>query len=86
MHDTVFTLEIRAGFDVSTRSRILPESNRVGSFTMLVRPYSLTISSNLLCVVAVCNCWFVVQRFSQLMSGRFKSPAIMIDGGSLQER
>ena len=78
MPDTVFTLEIRAGFDVSTRSRILPESSRVGSFTMLVRPYSLTVSSNLL--------WFVVQRFSQLMSGRFKSPAIMIDGGSLQER
>ena len=78
MPDTVFTLEIRAGFDVSTRSRILPESSRVGSFTMLVRPYSLTVSSNLL--------WFVVQMFSQLMSGRFKSPAIMIDGGSLQER
>ena len=56
----------------------------MGSFTMLVRPYSLTISSNLLCFVAVC--WFVVQRFSQLMSGRFKSPAIIIDGGSLQER
>ena len=84
MPDTVFTLEIRVGFDVSTRSRILPESSRVGSFTMLVRPYSLTISSNLLCFVAVC--WFVVQRFSQLMSGRFKSPAIMLDGGSLQER
>ena len=69
MPDTVFTLEIRAGFDVSTRSRILPE---------------FSISSNLLCFVAVC--WFVVQRFSQLMSGRFKSPVIMIDGGSLQER
>ena len=45
----------------------MPESSLVGSFTMLVRPYSLTISSNLLCFVAVC--WFVVQRFSQLMSG-----------------
>ena len=54
MPDTVLTVEIRAGFDVSTRSRILPESSRVGSFTMLVRPYSLTISSNLLCFVAVC--------------------------------
>ena len=84
MPDTVFTLEIKAGFDVSTRSRILPETSRVGSFTMLVRPYSLTISSNLLCFVAVR--WFVLQRVSQLMSGRFKSPAIMIDGRSLQER
>ena len=51
---------------MSTRSRILPESSRVGSFTMLVRLYPLTISSNLLCFVAVC--WFVVQRFFQLMS------------------
>ena len=84
MPDTVFTLEIRAGFDVSTRSRILPESSQVRSFTMLVRPHSLTISRNVLCFVAVC--WFVVQRFSQLMSSRFKSPVIMIDGGSLQER
>ena len=58
MPDTAFTLEIRAGFDVSTRSRILPESSWVGSFTMLVRPYSLTISSNcvlLLCVGLLCK-------------------------------
>ena len=39
MPDTVFILEIRAGFDVSTRSRILPESSWVGSFTMLVWPW-----------------------------------------------
>ena len=84
MHDIVLTLEIRAGFDVSTRSRIFPEISRVGSFITLVRPYSLTMSRHLLCFVAVC--WFVVQRCSQLISGRFKSPAIMIDGGSLQER
>ena len=68
---------------MSAISRILPEYSRVGSFTMFARPYSLTISSNVLCCVAVC--WFVVQRHSQLMSGRFKSPTIMIDVGSLQE-
>ena len=81
---TVFTLEIRVGFDVSTKSRIFPESSQVGSFTIFVKPYSLTISCSLLCFVAVC--WFIVQRFSQLMSGRFRSPAIITDGGSLQPR
>ena len=69
---TVFTLKTRAWFDVSTRSRIFPEY------------YSLTISSSLLRFAAAC--WFVVQKFSQLISGRFKSPASITDGRSLQLR
>ena len=31
MPATVFMLEIKDGFDVSTRSNIFPESNRLGS-------------------------------------------------------
>ena len=50
----------------------------VGSFTLFVRPYSLTISTSVL--------WFVVQMFSQLISARFRSPAIITDGGSLQSQ
>ena len=39
------------GFEVSMRSRMLPEAIRVGSFTMFCSPKSLVISSSLLCLV-----------------------------------
>ena len=68
-------VEIRDGFDVSTRSNIFPESSWVGSFTILTSPNSPTISISLLCFAAVC--WFVAHKFSQLMAGRFRSPARM---------
>ena len=41
MPTTVFMVEIRDGFDVSTRSNIFPESSWVGSFTILTSPNSL---------------------------------------------
>ena len=44
MPATVFMVEIRDGFDVSTRSNIFPESSWVGSFTILTSPNSRTIS------------------------------------------
>ena len=75
MPATVFMVEIRDGFDVSTRSNIFPESSWVGSFTILTSPNSPTISISLLCFAAVC--WFVAHKFSQLMAGRFRSPARM---------
>ena len=75
MPATVFMVEIRDGFDVSTRSNIFPESSWVGSFTILTSPNSPTISISLLCFAAVC--WFVAHTFSQLMAGRFRSPARM---------
>ena len=84
MHATVFIVEIRDGFDISIRSNIFPESNRVGSFTILTSPNSPTISNSLLCFAAVC--WFVAQTFSQSMSGRFRSPAWMTNGCILQLR
>ena len=77
-------VEIRDGFEVSTRSSIFPESNRVGSLTIFVNPNSPIISISLLCLAAVCP--FVEHIFSQLMSGRLKSPARMTDGGVLQVR
>ena len=80
MPATVFMVEIRNGFDVSTRSNIFPESNRLGSFTILTSPNSTTISISLLCFTVVC--WFVAHTFSQSMSGRFRSPARMTDGVS----
>ena len=46
MPATVFMVEIRDGFDVSTRSNIFPESNRLGSFTILTSPNSQTIWSS----------------------------------------
>ena len=80
MPTTVFMVEIRDGFDVSTRSNIFPESNRLSSFTILTSPNSPTISISLLCFTVVC--WFVAHKFSQSMSGRFRSPARMTDGVS----
>ena len=62
------------GFEVSMRSRMLPDSMRVGSFTIFCNPNSLIISSSLLCLLAVLV--FVVCWLSQAMSGRLKSPAI----------
>ena len=56
------------------RSRMLPDSMRVGSFTIFCNPNSLIISSSLLCLLAVPV--FVVCWLSQSMSGRLKSPAI----------
>ena len=78
MPATVFMVEIRDGFDVSTRyNYIFLESNWVGSFTILTSPNSPTISISLLCFAAVC--WFVAHKFSLSMSGRFRSPARMTD-------
>ena len=48
-------VEIRDGFEVSTRSSIFPESNRVGSLTIFVNPNSPIISISLLCLAAVCG-------------------------------
>ena len=62
------------GLEVSMRSRMLPDSMRVGSFTIFCNPNSLIISSSLLCLLAVLV--FVVCWLSQSMSGRLKSPAI----------
>ena len=62
------------GFEVSMRSRMLPDSIRVGSFTIFSNLNSLIISSSLLCLIAVLV--FVVCWISQSMSGRMKSPAI----------
>ena len=59
---------------MSTRSIMLPDSMRVGSFTIFCNPNSLTISRSLLCLLAVLV--FVVCWLSQFMSGRLKSPAI----------
>ena len=67
MPATVFMLEIKDGFDVSTRCNIFPESYRVGSFTILTIPNSKTISISLLCLAAVC--WFVAHKFSRCQEG-----------------
>ena len=45
MPATVFMVEIRDGFDVSTRSNIFPESSWVGSFPILTSPNSPTTGS-----------------------------------------
>ena len=52
------------------RSRMLPDSMRVGSFTIFCNQNSLIISSSLLCLLAVLV--FVVCWLSQSMSGRLK--------------
>ena len=56
------------------RSRMLPDSMRVGSFTIFCNPNSLIISSSLLWLLAVLV--FVVCWLSKFMSGRLKSPAV----------
>ena len=61
-------------FEVSMRSRMFPDSMRVGSFTVFCNPNSLIISSSLLCLLAVLV--FIVCWLSQMMPGRLKSPAI----------
>ena len=68
---------------LSTRSNIFPESSRVSSFTILTSPNSPTISISLLfrsCLLVCCT------QILQSMSGRFRSPARMTDGGILQLR
>ena len=72
-------LMIMEGFEVSMRSRMLPEAMRVGSFTMFCSPKSLVSSSSLLCLLAVLL--LVVWLFVQLISGRLKSPAMTTLGG-----
>ena len=49
----MWVLMIMEGFEVSMRSRMLPEAMRVGSFTMFCSTKSLVISSSLLCLLAV---------------------------------
>ena len=78
MPDVVGVLVMIEGFEVSMRSRVLPDSMRVGSFTMFCNPNSLIMSSSLLCLLAVLV--FVVCWLSQSMSGRLKSPAIITLG------
>ena len=46
-------LMIMEGFEVSMRSRMLPEAIRVGLFTMFCSPKSLVISSSLLCLLVL---------------------------------
>ena len=72
-------VEIRDEFEVSTRSSIFPESNRVGSLSLFVNPNSSIISMSLLCLAAVCE--LVEHILTQLISGRLKYPARMTDGG-----
>ena len=74
MPGVVCVLVMMEGFEVSMRSRMLPDSMRVGWFTIFCSPNSLIISSSLLCLLAVLA--FVVCWLFQSMSGRLKSPAI----------
>ena len=71
MPGVVCVLVMMEGFEVSMRSRMLPDSMRLGLFTIFCNPNSLIISSSLLAVLVFVVCWL-----SQLMSGRLKSPAI----------
>ena len=73
MLGVVCVLVMMEGLEVSMRSRMLPDSMRVGSFTIYSNPNSPIICS-LLCLLAVLV--FVVCWLSQSMSGRLKSPAI----------
>ena len=65
------------------RSRMLPDSMRVGSFNIFCNhPNSSIISSSLLCLLAVLV--FVVCWLSQAMSARLKSrlyPPLVARGG-----
>ena len=74
MRGMVCVMVTMEGFEVSMISRMLPDSMRIGSFTIFCNPNSLIISSSLLCMLAVLV--FVVCWLSQFMSGRLKSPAI----------
>ena len=65
MPGVVCVLVMMDGFEVSMRSRMLPDSMRVGSFTIFCNPNSLIISSSLLCLLAVLV--FVVCWLSQLV-------------------
>ena len=49
----VCVLVMMEGFEVSMRSRMLPDSMPVGSFTIFCNQNSLIISSNLLCLLAI---------------------------------
>ena len=51
MPGVVCVLVMMEGFEVSMRSRMLPDSMRVGSFTIFCNPNSLIISSSLLCLL-----------------------------------
>ena len=72
----VFT--IIDGFEVSIRSRILPESIHVGLFVMFCRPNSLMIYRSLLCLLAVL--FLAISCLLQLISGRLKSPVMSTFG------
>ena len=55
MPDVVCVLVMMEGFEVSMRSRMLPDSMRVVSFTIFCSPNSLIISSNLIVMFASCS-------------------------------
>ena len=74
MPGVVCVLMMMDGFEVSMRSIMLPDSMRVGSFTIFCNPNSLIISSSLLCLLAILV--FVVCWLSHFMPGWLKSPAI----------
>ena len=77
MPGVVCVLVMMEGFEVSMRSRMLPDSMRVGSFTIFCSPNSLIISSSLLCLLAVLA--FVVCWLFQSMSGRLKQSLYIIE-------
>ena len=60
MQGVVCVLVMMEGLEVSMRSRMLPDSMRVGSFTIFCNPNSLIIYCSLLCLLAVLVfvvCW-----------------------------
>ena len=73
MSGAVCVLVMMEGFEVSMRSKMLPHSMRVGSFTIFCNPNTLIISSSLLCLLAVLV--FFICCLTQSMSGRLKSAA-----------
>ena len=71
MPGVVCVLVMMEGFEVSMRSRMLPDSMRFGSFTIFCSPNSLIISSSLLCLLAVLAfvvCWLFQSMSVQTIS------------------
>ena len=70
----VCVLVMMEGLEASMISRMLPDSMRVGSFTIFCNPNSLIISISLLCLLAVLVLSFV--GYPSLCQVGLKSPAI----------
>ena len=80
MPDCVDTFETEFGYDENSKSKVLPEAGRVGTFTCWVNEESSRTCSSLICCAVVLGLVTYGTSDSQAISPRLKSPPMIILG------